>query len=162
MNLEQLFDVADSIGNKYQSGHDTRSPISKTKITNCYFNLTKKCISYFQAGDKVQHCYSIMLEDVEFSVREGRKSNPQRQTRQWTLANNRKCVHAFVKGLCKSHWAISNEPEVLKDALNSDPVAISYNPYKAGYFYRKDNGKPVTSADIAIVSAKGVFAWGVK
>lgn len=137
--------------------------MNPNKITNCYFNLTKKCISYFQSGDKVRHCDSIQLEDVQFYLREGSQDNPARGTRQWTLKNQRKCVHAFVKGKCMSQWAIAHHSEVMQ-AEFSEPGAIfiSYNPYKAGYFYDRTTGKAVASAKICTVSTQGIFAWGVE
>jgi hypothetical protein len=117
-------------------------------ITNCYRNLTDHCISYFIAGDRVKHCQSIALSDVRFHVREGNPDSPARGTRQWTLANKRKCVHAFVKG----------EVINVDGALDLDSlIPVTYNPYRGGCFVRLDNGKPVTHANKAVVTTAGVF-----
>jgi len=118
-------------------------------MINCYRNLTKKCISYFRSGEKVRHCQAIELTDVRFHVREGDAQFPAKGTRQWTLKHSRKCVHAFLKGKDGKIIDLPDVPDV------TTAIQVTYNPYKSGYFVRRDNGEPVTTAKKAVVTASG-------
>ena len=112
------------------------------KITSCYRNLTKNCISAKTGTNPIAHYDTVKINSVRFHVNEN--------GRQKVLKRQRKGVHAYVKGY---------EPKAVGTEENLDQlVHISYNPYKAGYFYRKDNGEAVNTADYAIITTRGVFA----
>ena len=94
-----------------------------------YYNLHKHTFSVQTKTPKgwrvTDYADRLNLTDVEFRVSEA--------GRQRVLKEGRKNVHAFVIG-------------TLTDEELDTPVDVSYNPYKAGFFYRKDNGEAVHSA----------------
>mgnify|MGYP006449603699 CR=1 FL=1 len=92
----------------------------------------------------IAHYSKVKVRNVRFHVNEN--------GRQQVVEQQQKNVHAFVKGYF---------PEDVDDSLEEIAlklVHISYNPYKAGFFYRKDNVNPVHTADYAVVTVRGVFA----
>lgn len=94
-----------------------------------YYNLHKHTFSIQTKTPKgwrvTDYADSLNLTDVEFRVSEA--------GRRRVLKEGRKNVHAFVIG-------------TLTDEELDTTIDVSYNPYKAGYFFRKDNGEPVTRA----------------
>ena len=74
-----------------------------------------------QEGVIVGHAKNICLQNVSFKVSEA--------GRQRVIKERQKNVHAFVVGF-------------VVDCIESDNTtgrAISYNPYKQGFFYFKDD-----------------------
>lgn len=125
-------------------------PTVNNQTVKVYRNLSDNCLSVMQKGYIVGHAQQVLLENVVFQVNEN--------GRQKVLARTRKNVHAFVKGTLTRAIAWAENPQEL---IDDGAIAISYNPYKHGYFYRKDNEQPVTEARIVAITTQGVFAWEV-
>ena len=91
------------------------------------------------------HAASVILQDVCFQVQEG--------GRQRCLQMKKKKVHAFVKGVLmqasEKEWGLES----------TEGVQVTYNPYKAGYFYERETGKAVYEAKLCIVTPAGVLAY---
>ena len=101
-----------------------------------YYNLHKHTFSIQTKTPKgwrvTGYADKLNLRDVEFRVSEA--------GRQRVLKEGRKNVHAFVIG-------------TLVDEELETSVDVSYNPYKQGYFYRKDNGEAVSkAAEVTLVN----------
>lgn len=62
--------------------------------------------------------------------------------RQRVLKERRKNVHAFARLIS---GAVSEDVDAWRDYAESLPgiVPVSYNPYRAGHFYRKDTQEPI-------------------
>jgi hypothetical protein len=99
-----------------------------------YRNLNKRCWSVKFTGLPVCHFRNLTMFDCVFIVRQG--------GRERVLSENRKNVHAFVKGQ-------------LGHAVAEQFEAATYNPYRSGTFYLKDNGQSVVSADAVRFEADG-------
>ena len=112
----------------YQQLFDMLDP---TKIVSVYKNLHTGLWSIVQSGKVVCHANYIVLRDVRFTVR------PSGRAR--VLAEKRKNVHAFVKGY------IVSDPARVPDT--GDWQAVTYNPYKYGYFYDKYTDERVDNAN---------------
>lgn len=98
-------------------------------MKHIYFNLHRRgwSIRNPQTGlveNKGTVTMFILLRDVRFKVNE--------KARQRVIAEQRKNVHAFACGEIASF-----DPTV---ADLDGTVPVTYNPYKAGHFYRKDEG----------------------
>lgn len=91
------------------------------------------------------HAGAVILENVQFRVREG--------TRQSVIRKKRKTPHAFVDGTLLQVSEYQWGPE------SSEGVQVSYNPYKGGFFYDRATGEPIHSARLAVVTSKGVLAF---
>ncbi len=87
------------------------------------------------------HTTHAVIHNARFVVGEG--------GRQRVIKEKAKNVHAFVRGTV-SHVEEHNVP--------AHAVPVSYNPYKAGHFYRKDTGEAVHHADAVHMTPHGVFA----
>ena len=99
-----------------------------------YWNLHKHVFSIRalegeQQGRVIEHVSHKTLHDVTFAV--------QPAGRAKVLREQRKNVHAFVRGTTEGLTAIAPASEWEK---------ISYNPYKNGQFVN-ENGHPVTHAE---------------
>lgn len=89
-------------------------------------------------GLVVDHPDSIVIEDAKFVV--------QPAGRERVLREQRKNVHAFVRGV------VSTEP------YSSEGFErVSYNPYAGASFAAKD-GTEVYSADVVVMNPTGVYA----
>ena len=84
----------------------------------------------------------VTLKDGEFRVRPAGRAK--------VLSQQRKNVHAFVIG-----DVVRVSLDSARRLSGSRPVPISYNPYRAGYFVRKDNGKKVTRAAYIFMGIDG-------
>ncbi|PIG96915.1 hypothetical protein [Deinococcus sp. UR1] len=87
------------------------------------------------------HTGHVVVHAARFAVGE--------KARQRVIQEKQKNVHAFVRGTVEHVEPHEPPPHA---------VAVSYNPYKAGHFYRKDTGEAVHSADTVHMTPKGVFA----
>lgn len=111
-----------------------------------YFNLHRRGWSILNpATGRVENKGTvtphILLRDVTFKVYEHRRLK--------VIAEGRKNVHAFACG------EIVDADPLAADAV----VPISYNPYKAGYFVRKDQGhegEAVTGCRLLIMTTREV------
>src|SRR4051794_31587106 len=102
-----------------------------------YFNLHRKNWSIMARHRVVGHADTLALDNATFRVREAGRLR--------VLATKRKNVHAFVCG--RRSTAPSSEAA----------VRVSYNPYKAGHFYRCDTGAAISAADTVLFTRTQVF-----
>jgi len=99
----------------------------------CYYNLHKRTFSVRalsgpDKGHVILHGDSVSLTEAEFIV--------QPAGRAKVLREGRKNVHAFVRGTLA--------PELL--AMPLDAARITYNPFKADYFFERNSGARVSWA----------------
>ena len=109
----------------------------------CYFNLHKLCWSVKalegpHKGLVVAHLNRVNLSDITFKVSEA--------GRQRVLREKRKNVHAGVVGQWDGLY------NVLSPDWNKEALGVSYNPYKAPTFVRRDTWEPITSCSKAHLS----------
>ena len=126
-----------------------------------YFNLHRKLWSVvdLSTGLVVEHVNEIAIANPVFTV--------QPAGRRKVIQQQRKNVHAFVRG-----------QRVERPQVDSDGVAVYYNPYKccqdcgtlelcAGLdtcrasFVTKPEGAPIHGADVATLSGRSVTAYTV-
>lgn len=117
-----------------------------TKV-DVYRNLQKGGLSIRSRetetyGLVIDHRKGVVLEDVEFVVRE--------KGRQKVLDEGVKNVHAVARGI------ISEEMEV-----DSEAIEVTYNPYKYDSFVSKQDERPINTASLVFLTQDGVFAHGV-
>lgn len=106
-----------------------------------YYNLHKhvwsvKALSGPSSGRVIMHCSEIRLRDVVFRV--------SKAGRNRVLQEQRKNVHAGAVGYieCEDH---------------SYTDCVSYNPYKADYFYSKTTGEPVYKSPHVLLKDRKVW-----
>lgn len=104
-----------------------------------YYNLHKHTFSVQQCGLVVLHSDTVVLSDVEFTVRES--------GRQRVLMEKRKNVHAFVTGF------LSLEPVYLPSGYRE----ATYNPYLYDSFVDKETEQRINYADKVILKDKKIF-----
>ena len=102
-----------------------------------YWNLRRKCWSIQQKGKVIGYSDSILMENVTFKVSEKR--------RQRVLQEKRKNVHAFAEGFILE----MNNP--MPQTLTKP---ISYNPYRFGHFFDKNNLSKVESNSLIYLGNK--------
>lgn len=105
-----------------------------------YFNLKRRGFSIRDAKtrlviNKGQTTTSVVLQDVTFKVIES--------GRQRVLRTKEKNVHAFSCGTVVEGVDVSEAT-----------VPVSYNPYKAGHFVRKDTGEAIYSCRLLVMTTK--------
>lgn len=99
-----------------------------------YYNLHKKCWSVKalegdRKGRVIAHVSRLKIQDATFKVSQAGRAR--------VLAEKRKNVHAGVVG----QWELYEQDY---------DTPISYNPYKFGYFYRKDTLEAIyTASEVA-------------
>mgnify|MGYP003430979840 CR=1 FL=1 len=105
-----------------------------------YFNLKRRGFSIRDAKtrlgiNKGQTTTDVVLQDVTFKVIES--------GRQRVLRTKEKNVHAFSVGTVVEGVDVSEAT-----------VPVSYNPYKAGHFVRKDTGEAIYSCRLLVMTTK--------
>lgn len=110
---------------------------------SAYFNLHNKhwSLKSKATGRVMGHTKHVVVHQARFAVGEA--------GRQRVIQEQQKNVHAFVRG--QAEHVEPHEPP-------AHAIPVSYNPYKAGHFYRKDTGEAVHSADTVHMTPRGVFA----
>lgn len=91
-------------------------------------------------GTVVANIDEIVIDDPSFVV--------QQAGRQRVLDEQRKNVHAFVRG-CVDCETVVNDAE---------SVAVTYDPYQMAQFQTVEDGCVIESADVARVTPGGVVA----
>lgn len=148
----------------YKSTQELTNGMARKPLTGrdsyIYWNLHKKCWSIkgyakpkaLGGGyQKVEHKTSLCLMHCEFPV--------SANARERVLESRSKVVHAFVKGRIVPL-------EVFQARYRSYPAApritrISYNPYKAGFFFDCVSGQEVVRAEMVMMLPSGrVLAVG--
>lgn len=118
----------------------TRLTINATGPYFVYFNLHVGGYSLrSQATRRVTNrgrvVSRVILRDVTFRVNEN--------SRQRVIREKSKNVHAGAVGT------------LVTRGIGRATVPVSYNPYKAGHFYRKDTGEAVYSAKLLVLTVSG-------
>lgn len=106
-----------------------------------------------ETGLVLGHSQAILLSNAKFKVSEA--------GRQRVLRTKTKNVHSVVEG----NWSGPYYSGWRELYTNEDEgaVRISYNPYNAATFIRKDNDAPVHNASLVIIDHQtGVFAHSIK
>jgi len=122
-----------------------------------YYNLHKKCLSVRdrKTGLVVKHTHAIKLVGrncygsglVRFSVSE--------KGRQRVLEQQRKNVHAFVRGS-----VVLNKVKSLEERKARKPKTlrrVTYNPYKYEQFVDAKTGKPIEYAKEVFIDGRNVY-----
>lgn len=112
-----------------------------------YLNLHRDCVSVRSResedyGTVVAHRPKVTVEDVSFVV--------QPSGRQKCIEEGVKNVHAFVRG----KW--NDNRRVLMGER------VTYNPFEYQQFVHAEDERPVASAEVAMITRKGVFAEGLE
>jgi hypothetical protein len=115
-------------------------PLVGNQQVKVYRNLQAKCLSVMERGKVTGHAQTVRLTDVKFQVSD--------KGRERCICRQRKTVHAFVVG---------NLEEAVAEVLAFSGTKVSYNPYKAGYFYNAATGEPVYQAKSVVITPNGVF-----
>jgi hypothetical protein len=108
--------------------------IDPDKPVEVYRNLHKKCWSVRQRGKVKLHTDYIFLENAELKV--------SQKGRERVLREQRKNVHAFIKGFVVDPKIING----IEDDYNPNWVDVTYNPYKYDSFVT-DEEKAIYRAD---------------
>jgi len=106
-----------------------------------YYNLHKKCLSYRQRGERVQHAHTLLLNDVKFAV--------QPAGREKTRQTGQKRVHAFARGEVAfvRHLSTDDCGDLSPENMDRQKYPrITYNPHKHDSFVFKHSGEPVHEA----------------
>lgn len=94
-------------------------------------------------GKVVGYARSVLLENCQLVVSEA--------SRQRVLREKRRNVHAFCQG------TIVDASEIVQ-ALDVSECAITYNPYKMGSFFRRQDDSPYTGGCIqALLQGSDVY-----
>lgn len=101
--------------------HRISELVDPDKPVEVYRNLHKKCWSVRQRGKVKLHTDYICLKNAEFKV--------SQKGRERVLKEQRKNVHAFIKGFIVDAAEINKMPD---DSV--EWTDVSYNPYKYNSF----------------------------
>lgn len=98
-----------------------------------YWNLHKHLFSVRDLSTRrvIAHVTNLQLLDVTFRVSES--------GRQKVLREKRKNVHAFLRG-------VVSPDELHLRGPREGYAEVSYNPYKAGFFYEVETGRALRGA----------------
>lgn len=103
------------------------------QLVKVYRNLKNGLFSVQYGGLVVAHLDTVQLTSVVFKVTE--------TARQRVLSSKQKNVHAYAIGLFTSAAQVeATEP-------------ITYDPYRAGYFFRVQDEAPVHNAAVVVLTA---------
>lgn len=104
------------------------------KRVKVYWNIRKKCFSVQHKGKVVAHLQTVFLKDVVFHVNVS--------GREKVLRDKAKNVHAYAIG-------VFTTPEDCASLMDgSNPVWISYNPYRFPWFYVKATQERVDKVSV--------------
>jgi hypothetical protein len=119
------------------------------KRVETYYNLHKHCLSYREAGGKVQHAEAIVLDGVQFAVQPAGRDKVRRE--------KRKVVHAFVRGVPVRVYGPEFDKKDFTSVEDSGMRRITYNPYKYDSFVYADTEEPVFEADRVFIIGRNVY-----
>lgn len=123
-----------------------------------YYNLHKNCISFREIGGRVQHAEAVHLMDVNYAV--------QPAGRQKVLSENRKNVHAFVRGEpqfivllgeCDARTAMDSWLATKGGSIWENARRVIYNPYRYETFVYEESGEAVLFANEVIIIGKKIW-----
>lgn len=103
-----------------------------------------------------------IVRDVTLVVKEAARQRVIHGTMRNGKLVKEKNVHAFVQGTLVKTFPL----DTLKKSANGNTLApgkgatveFNYNPYHAGHFFRKDNGRAIGGAPLVVIAPEGVFA----
>ncbi len=110
-----------------------------------YWNYKHHCYSLFQKGAVRASAIEILLENVEFRVRE--------TGRQRMIRENRKIIHAYAEGYLIDHV----HPSESRTMASLDGRTIFYNPYKYATFVEAESCAAVLRADEVYCGPDGLI-----
>lgn len=119
-----------------------------------YRNLHKNCFSVRHKGKVVGYLYDneqLALTNVKFVV--------QPAGRAKVLRENKKNVHAFVRGEYVGFENNLTNNLYFGEFEDLDFYAVSYNPYKSDKFIVKETGKPIESNSEALIRGGKVLLY---
>ena len=119
-----------------------------------YRNLHKNCFSVRHKGKVVGYLYDneqLALTNVKFVV--------QPAGRAKVLRENKKNVHAFVRGEYVGFENNLTNNLYFGEFEDLDFYAVSYNPYKSDKFVVKGTGKPIESNSEALIRGGKVLLY---
>jgi hypothetical protein len=106
-----------------------------------YWNLHKRCYSVRHLGRVILHASDLQVLDARLVVQEG--------GRQRVLREQRKNVHAFVRGTLAGYVQLGKVEGFGTLYHGQGPVLpVSYNPFAGPTFMLKDTGEPIHRARI--------------
>lgn len=129
-----------------------------------YRNLHKKCYSIRKNGLVIARGKWVEIQALlnnqgngyePFTA--GFRVNPA--GRRKVLAEKKKNVHAFAWGYeaTTEHDHPPGYLEACVELMKPELVKVTYNPYKAGYFYVEETGDPVGGAEKIYLTPGGVW-----
>lgn len=119
-----------------------------------YRNLHKKCFSVRHKGKVVGYLHDneqLALTNVKFVV--------QPAGRAKVLRENKKNVHAFVRGEYVGFENNLTNNLYFGKFEDLDFYAVSYNPYKSDKFVVKETEKPIESNSEALIKGGKVLLY---
>ena len=119
-----------------------------------YRNLHKNCFSVRHKGKVVGYLHDneqLALTNVKFVV--------QPAGRAKVLRENKKNVHAFVRGEYVGFENNLTNNLYFGKFEDLDFYAVSYNPYKSDKFVGKETGKPIESNSEALIRGGKVLLY---
>jgi hypothetical protein len=119
-----------------------------------YRNLHKNCFSVRHKGKVVGYLHDneqLALTNVKFVV--------QPAGRAKVLRENKKNVHAFVRGEYVGYENNLTNNLYFGEFKDLDFYAVSYNPYKSDKFVVKETGKPIESNSEALIRGGKVLLY---
>jgi len=119
-----------------------------------YRNLHKNCFSVRHKGKVVGYLNDseqLALTNVKFVV--------QPAGRAKVLRENKKNVHAFVRGEYVGYENNLTNNLYFGEFKDLDFYAVSYNPYKSDKFVVKETGKPIESNSEALIRGGKVLLY---
>lgn len=129
---------------RYESGiRGKKADIYRNLQTGGYSIRSRETETY---GTVIGHEDVVVVTDAEFVVQE--------KGRQRVLEEERKNVHAVVRGVVSS----LDEWDGVNDA---DTVPVTYNPYEYAHFVHAETEEPIESAEQVLIGEDGVLAVGV-
>ena len=119
-----------------------------------YRNLHKDCFSVRHKGKVVGYLHDneqLALTNVKFVV--------QPAGRAKVLRENKKNVHAFVRGEYVGYENNLTNNLYFGEFKDLDFYAVSYNPYKSDKFVVKETGEPIESNSEALIRGGKVLLY---
>ena len=119
-----------------------------------YRNLHKDCFSVRHKGIVIDYLHDneqLALTNVKFVV--------QPAGRAKVLRENKKNVHAFVRGEYVGFENNLTNNLYFGKFEDLDFYAVSYNPYKSDKFVVKETGKPIESNSEALIRGGKVLLY---
>lgn len=121
----------------------------------CYRNLHKDCFSVRRKGIVQCHAESLLLSEVTFHV--------SQKGRERVLREQRKNVHAYVKGILQGHLKLLSILEPVTQMDNRGWAELTYDPYQYSSFVLRGTTKQtiVNRADLVLLHGNRIWAYRI-